>query len=607
MAHLSRLLPTLLVLALVAFASGAARAQGFMVQPMIMSVPAKAGESIEVPLQIRNTAGSEIGVIELGLLDLSQNLNGSWRVIESDSDEDASRLRSSLSWTSLSQTRVEIAPLEPAEVAVRLDVPANARGAYFAAVIAETPVPEDASGIVVRVRFLIPIIIEIQGRTVRQQVELDDVSMTYHDGSDGQPPTTSAALRLANTGLTYSRVRGKLSVERKSEEQWRAVTRFEIDEKSIIPGMSLELGRDLERRLPSGTYRLRGELYVDGRRVTPIERDIEFAGDPTSDALAYDTALILEPELVEMQVAPGASRTTIVRIENPGVAPIRVNIASSTPRALAGFAMGELNGADLSAEPWTAIRPSEFTIGPGRKQNVRVISRVPREGVNHPNYYADLTLRGSYLDGQSAGETRSTVRLINTSIDSAPNGRVEQISLAEGDAPSKMIMQMRFANIGDVHLNPAARLFVLTPQGQQVRNQAFTGEEGPLLPLGRRTYSSELATAGLEPGYYAVRAVVNLADGHDITKQQVLLVEEGSGEQGEEGGLHATLLDQATIEQVDRVGSSPQVEPESTDDAGEEPNTDVRGAIGTSSDSHQLACGTICTEANKPVSVGGRL
>ena len=46
---------------------------------------------------------------------------------------------------------------------VRLKPPANARGYYFAGIVAETPIPENATGVVVRVRFLIPLIIEIAG------------------------------------------------------------------------------------------------------------------------------------------------------------------------------------------------------------------------------------------------------------------------------------------------------------------------------------------------------------------------------------------------------------------------------------------------------------
>lgn len=525
-------------------------AQGFMVKPMQMEAEAQPGRAIELPLEIRNTAGAGSRSINLRVAELSQSLSGSWRLIEADSNEDVSALASARTWTSLSADSVEIAPLEPATVTVRLTPPPSARGYYFAALLAETPVPDDATGVVIRVRFLIPLIVHIAGRSVRQSVTIDDASMTFHV-VEGRQPTTSAHFMVTNKGKTFSRVRGSLLIERESDDRWRPVTRMEAVERSIIPGVTLDLGGDMEKRLPSGAYRLRSELFVDGRRVAPLEKEIAFEGDPSISSLAYDTALIMQPDMIDMDVAPGATRTTVVRIENPGTDPVRVEMRSSTPRGLSGVEMGALKGSDLSAEPWTDIRPAEFTLRPGRWQNVRVISRVPREGVDHPNYYADLTLNGTYADGQSAGETRSMVHLHNTAEPSSPSGMIDLLSIAEGDQPTEFVVQMRFANIGDVHLDPAARALLLSPQGVQVRSVALSGSEGELLPLGKRTYSATMSLAGVEPGYYALRAIATLSPGNEVTSQQVLRVEAGQAETADGLTMSApkvTVLDSSSAE-----------------------------------------------------------
>lgn len=530
----SRYLIGLLALIVASLGWVSAQAQGFMVEPMRMEVVAQAGRTVEMPLEIRNTSGSDIRAIELRLADISQNPDGSWRLIEPGSTEDTSKLFSSLPWTSLSASRAEIAPLQPAEIMVRVNAPSDARGAYFAAIIAETPAPADATGLVVRVRFVIPVIIEIEGRPARQQVALADVLMNHHDGSDGKPASTDAALSIANDGRTYSRVKGLLTVERKNGDRWRPVTRLDLKERAIIPGMTLELGEDLKRRLPSGDYRLRGELNVDGRRVPPLEKEIAFKGDPSADTLAYDTALMLTPGVVKMDIVPGATRTTVVRVENPGTDPVQVKMSAMTPAGLAGVAMGDLLGASLSAQPWTEIWPPEFTIRPGSRQNVRVVSTVPQDGVDHSDYYADLVLNGTYADGQSAGETRSMVHLSYAAVESTPKGIIEQITLVEGDKPAQYFAQMRLTNIGNVHVEPTARLFVLTAQGGQVRNVALSGEEGLLLPMGKRTFGGELNLDGVEPGYYALRTTATIAAEMQVTGQQIILVEteERTGDDG---------------------------------------------------------------------------
>ena len=372
--------------------------------------------------------------------------------------------------------------------------------------------------------------------------------MTYV-GGDGTPAlrSTSAHLQVTNKGQTYSRVRGQLLIERQSGERWRSVTRLNLPERGIIPGVTLQLGDNLKRRLPSGKYRLRGELNVDGRRIKPIETEFDFQGDPDMDAVAYDTALILRPEMVKMDIAPGASRATSVTIENPGDDPVKISIAAATPRSLQGVVMGELQGAALSAEPWMEIRPNEFTLRPRGRQNVRVMSKAPKEGVDHANYYADLILQGAYADGQSGGETRSTVHLVNAAVKAQPAGIVERLALAEDERPSEYVVQTRFTNIGNIHLEPQMQAELVTGRGAVVTSAQLTGEAGPLLPLGVRDYGGSLNLAEVEPGDYALRVVSRFAEGDSARNQIILRVDAEPAAAGAADGEEPKLIRKVTV------------------------------------------------------------
>lgn len=504
-----------------------------MVKPMRMEASIAPGRTVNIPLEIRNTEGAEGRDIDIRLAEVSQNLDGSWKLIEPGTDTPLASY-SARPWASLSAETLRIAPLEPAEVMVQLSPPANAQGAYFMAVLAETRLPEDSQGVTVRMRFAIPVIIEIEGRPARQQVSLADAIMTFVAADADSAATTTAALRVENKGRTYSRVKGLLNIERKIEDRWRPVTRFNIRERAILPGLTLELGEDLKRRLGSGSYRLRGELTVDGRRVPPIDKEISFVGDPAADSLAFDTALILSPAMVAMDIVPGATRTTVLRVENPGTDPVTVDLSAATPPSLGGVSMGELMGVELSAEPWTDIVPAKFTIRPGTKQNVRVLSRVPKDGVKHANYYGDLVVKGTYGDGQSAGETRSTIHLAYAGVASKPQAIMEQISLSQGDRPRQFFVQARLTNVGNVHIGPSVKLYMVSSQGVQMKSMEMTSEEGSLLPLGKRTFGAELDLEKIEPGFFALRAVASLGGGEEAVGQQVIRLSSGQSESGQE-------------------------------------------------------------------------
>jgi len=259
-----------------------------------------------------------------------------------------------------------------------------------------------------------------------------------------------------------------------------------------------------------------------------------------------------------MDVVPGATRTTILRIENPGEDAVTVDLGPATPRGLIGVRMGDLVGIDLSAEQWTTVRPAQFTLRGGASQNVRVISTVPSEAGLHANYYADLTLSGTYGDGQSAGGQSSIIHLVNRATQSARQGIIETMSLAEA-GPNLFAVQARFINSGNTHVVPLARVVVTSPQGQTIRSATLTGAEGMLLPLGQRVFGGEIDFSGVEAGMYGLRANVDLEGGASVTLQHVIEVqhEDVQADGGTVREARVTILEGAEL---------PAPEPEPAED-----------------------------------------
>ncbi len=502
--------------------------QGFMVKPLMIETKPRPGETLEIPLELRNTATDGPRTIDLQVVKLMQSPTGKWRAKELSNGHknDPSNMASAHEWITLGQEKVPIAPLQPVKIMVRIETPPEAQGAYSAALVAEPPLSNEGQPLVVRTRFLIPVIIEIQGRTVRQQVKMTDLGLNNRPDEGRRPATTLTTMHIANNGHTFSRVGGELRVEFQQSGRWRPVVRAEFRERSIIPGASFILPHGLGRRLPSGTYRLRGELYVDGRRVEPMEKVIEFEGDPDVDTLAFDRALELEPGEIELNVSPGATRTTSISVNNPSEDHLKVRADAVMPESLSGVAMGELQGDELSAAGWVQVRPAEFTLRPEGRQNLRVMSRIPREGVGHARYYAELVLNAVYEDGQSAGETTSMLTVVNSEIEAAPEVICEHLSIAnEGGA--KYIVQGRIANVGNVHIVPGAEAEVLGERGSTVVSTRLDGESSVMLPLATRRFAGTVDFENVKPGSYILRAHFS-DDGRRLANKQILLeVDEG--------------------------------------------------------------------------------
>lgn len=511
----------LVLLALIAPSSKSAMAQGFSVSPMFVEATVPAGRTAVVTLEIFNSSGLEGQTVEIVPVELGQARNGSWLALEDESDIDPERLASARDWITLEAGTITVAPNRLAEVDIRVAVPRMAAGTYIAALLVRTAeIGEAASSLRLQFEFLIPIVLTVEGRPARQNVRLSDVFMENLPDERGRIRSTAGVVEVVNEGRSFSRITGTVQIDRRVGETWRRITRYELSERAIIPGFELSLERDIDRRLPPGRYRVRADLTVDGRRVAPLQRDFDFAGDPSIDQAAYDTELALDPPMLALESLPGGTRTNIVAITNPSERPVEVSIAALTPPALRGVAMGGLRGDALSVAAATSIVPGRFTIGPRQQRNVRILSRMPEDGHDIAHYYADIVLNGTYPDGQSAGETRTALRLRRQDVEERVAVGFERVALVADEAGEGHVVTVRLGNLGNTHVEPEISAMLISADGRRYVFVEMDGEGGPLLPMALRDYGAQLDLSGVPAGDYLLRLDARDGSGEIVGTEQ---------------------------------------------------------------------------------------
>lgn len=526
-------LTAIFIIAAVLMSAGPAAAQ-FMVKPTKMEFGPRAGRTIETVFELRNDSPDEAQIIDLTLVDLSQWQDGSARIIEPGSDFDISKLSSCRQWINLSTESVEVGPLRMVPVTLKVKVPPDARGFYTAGLIARMRPKLDRTGVAIVLRFLVPILVEIQGRPMRQKISLSDLGMEFREAGVENPATTLVSMSIANNGGTYSRLSGNVVVRKLSGGHWRKITTAEFKERGIIPGVELNLKSDIGRSLPSGKYRVTGMLYVDGRRVKGLEKEIAFTGDPSVTKAAADAALNLQPLEVSIKNAQsGATRSAVIRIENASEDTVNVTAALSVPPILKGVAFGELKGEDLTCAGWVRVEPEKFTLRGGARQSIRIIAEMPNSESAHARYYALLALRARYLDGQSAGVRTALVYVENKGVEAKPAAQPMKLTVAAMEA-SKYIVVGRFGNVGNAHFTPRCRVTVRTlttgATGATVARLLLSGKAGVMLPLEVRDFSGVVDFSRVNAGTYRLTAILEYA-GEQLATEIPIRVSLGPNEQ----------------------------------------------------------------------------
>lgn len=495
-----------------------------LMQPMKIELAPHAGERFRMELKLQNTSINEAHTVDLRVLDLIQVEEGEWEIVEPGSGFDTSKLSSCKDWVSLQYDSVGIRAMHTLNVGLGMDVPRGARGFYGAAIHAQLKAKPDARGVAMVLNLLVPILVEIQGNPLRHEVELTDVGLQFEQ-KPAQPATTLVTLGVANSGGTYSHLKAVARVSTVAGERQRRITEAEFLERSIIPGVKLTLRSDIERALPSGKYRLEAVLYVDGRRAKPMEKEIDFVGDPRLTRAATDAALDLSPSAVSVETVPGATRTAALKVHNASSEVVNVKTAVMLPPVLEGVALPHLKGEELNCASWVAVEPQEFSLRPQASQSLRVTTRMPNPTSSHACYYALLRLYASYVDGQNAGVRNAYVCVTNKQTAGTPEAQPWPISV-QLEAESRYVVIARFMNTGNVHFTPTCRATVTAPDGRPYRGAALSGEPANvMLPLEHRVFSEVIDFAGLPAGYYRLTVSLQYGSGGQVSTDIPILVE----------------------------------------------------------------------------------
>lgn len=537
------------IMAIVLLAGGSAFGQ-FLVQPMKMVVQASPGRRVPYKLIVENLNLNSTETVDFRIVDVTQNRDGVWTAIEPDVEVtegpdgarwatvgpqnaifrvDLSKLRSCQRWLRLERDSLELRPAGRVPVTLYAEIPSGTRGYYCAAIVARTLIGlEETEGYssAVLLEFLIPVIIEVEGRPARHKIELTDAGLEFQP-QDANHPTaaTYVTLDIKNEGGTYSFLKSYARVWGEWGGHWRKITDAEFEDSSMIPGVDFHLKADVGRALPSGKYKVQGYLFVDGMPADQIAEEFEFEGDQRVAAAQADAALDLDPRELFIDTVPGQTRGTAITIMNASEETVIVDVELALPSHMPGAVLDQLRGDEFGCTAWLEVSPPQLKLRGRARQNLRVVSRMPKGGATLPNYYAMVKLHARYPDGSEAGTEEARVCVRNRkAADTSPQIAGTRLTTAEA-APGRYLVTAEFLNMGKTHVLPGCRAVLTTFPGNALAREFQLSSEsyrqrGNMLPLEKRSFTGVLDVSTMAPGTYRLTAILKHDKGGTATERQ---------------------------------------------------------------------------------------
>jgi hypothetical protein len=473
---------------------------------MSIELTAKPAQNLEVPVEVSNTSTDRAAGVDIAIGYLVQP-NVGWNAVEpaSATPEVLKTHSSCLPWTKLDKSTLDIPALGKQNVTLKLAVPASARGFYCAALTIITRPSKEGTGVKVLLRFVIPVLVQIEGSIPSRKIELGKPQVEYTPPNAQSGPMVQMGLLVKNSGEALSRIGGKIGLFTQVGQRWLPVTLSDIQPRRVIPGANTLVSITVPKKIPSGRYRVEADLKADSQRLPHYVQELDVVGDPSARQASPDAAIIIEPAQLELEVQPGAVRSGTITYRNPTDETLTMKLSVSGPKSLENISMGTLKGEDIIGSKWSTISPDTITLGPGEVRRVRVAAEVP-EGADKPYYYVNII--GQIMRGdEPAGQTRSLVAIRNKPV--APTVALQENSkvIISGGPEEGYTAMMSYANVGLMHLSPTVT-FSLADTSKQNRFETFPAEAeiDQLLPLSIGRYSAKIMLTGLKPGDYALIA-----------------------------------------------------------------------------------------------------
>ncbi|MGB7061710.1 MAG: hypothetical protein WBF13_05065 [Candidatus Zixiibacteriota bacterium] len=497
--------------------------QGFGVAPTSVSIDAYPGRKVDSKFTIVTQETKKPTRFSIQVKDVGQRETGSKSPVGVGTGA-----RSAAPWITIA-SEVVVPPNGRQVVPFTINVPRNAEGAYFAYVVVRAVPERPEAQIVTAIIPTIAIEVAVNTRS-RSPLHLDVSDLSIAPGSSGSPG--ELILRAANTGTWKASVEGDvLLYGAKGTFPVRVPVPYGRGGKlvEIYPGLEVTLRCPLAKMPPPGSYKAVTRLLLNARWHSRSEFNLEI---PRSLADAgrsgrllqkseFDLDLWVEPDLVEVTVPPGATRTIPIKIQNRDEREAQMHLAVSDVHVeKSGFLT--YSERSESETGWVSVSPESLVVGPRRTSTVRAQVTVPKDRPDRGTLVRAVRLTASAQSKDEKWHSGNEFGVLVVAVDpQAPPVELtlekpKLIRTSPDKNPSTAVLVVK--NSGGRVARVSGQMVLERASGQRIRTlEVGKTQDEIILPGMEREF--RLPIGPLDEGHFSVRAELSVAGDKASTKR----------------------------------------------------------------------------------------
>jgi hypothetical protein len=238
-----------------------------------------------------------------------------------------------------------------------------------------------------------------------------------------------------------------------------------------------------------------------------------------------EAGLSISPVVFELNADPGDTLTNQVKIYNPTDFPqhVKMLVEDFEPVGEEGDVILDEPNTDntYSLAKWTTISPKEFTLASEEQKLVTYAISIPPNGEPGGHYgsvVAFISGGSDQMTGSAVGSKRGALILLRVSGKISEDLTINMFSTKSFQEYGPIKFDLKFENIGNVHVRPAGFITIIDTWGKQVAQLDIP--QNNVIPGAIRQAGPEWENVNLM-GRYTATIVANYGSGSKETVTSV--------------------------------------------------------------------------------------
>jgi len=418
--------------------------------------------------------------------------------------------RSAADWIEINPFELMMKSGERKEVKVKLTIPGDVSGGYYAAIMVELVpevAPEAVMGVIRTWRMASIVELTVTGwQTPRAKISISELKVEPSSEDGGLTFTAS----IENKGNVHVRGEGSLAITTR-EERRLAELPLKAGRGTIFPESIRDFKAVLEKELAPGEY-FANVIFKYGNKRARAKISFPVGTIPTEGkelAKKKETNFSVSPPVVEINAPPGSLRTINLIITNEEEQPVYFRLYFKDIRIDPDgeIALLEKGSTSWSCSDWIELKGSEFELGPLQQKNVLGLLKIPKDIAG--GRYTRLVVQASLAQTKTGEEITTlvpeTTIMVTVGDKLERKGEISEFQFLQVNGGSPKFL-VTLNNTGNVHLMVKGGIILKDWTGDTVVQLPFSEGEAVVLPGGVRHFTASPAEP-LQAGEYQVEIV----------------------------------------------------------------------------------------------------